>query len=48
MSAADAAAIRERLKAYEAEHGILKGKIRQKSQLLFTWLVASQGNGSWR
>ncbi len=36
----DAAGIRRRLEAYEAEHGVLKGEMRHKSHLLFTWLDA--------
>jgi hypothetical protein len=38
MSADEAAAIRRRLDAHEASHGVLKGSMRHKSHLLFTWL----------
>jgi non-heme Fe2+,alpha-ketoglutarate-dependent halogenase len=38
MSADKAAAIRRRLEAHEASHGVLKGSMRHKSHLLFTWL----------
>src|SRR5882757_7536778 len=38
MSADEAAAIRRRLEAHEASHGVLKGSMRHKSHLLFTWL----------
>jgi non-haem Fe2+, alpha-ketoglutarate-dependent halogenase len=38
MSADEAAAIRKRLEAHEAMHGVLKGSMRHKSHLLFTWL----------
>jgi len=40
MSSVDAAAIRGQLEAYEAEHGVLRGEMRHKSHLLFTWLDA--------
>jgi hypothetical protein len=38
MSADEAAAIRLQLEAHEASHGALKGSMRHKSHLLFTWL----------
>jgi hypothetical protein len=38
MSVDDAARIREQLEAHEAAHGVLKGSMRHKSHLLFTWL----------
>ena len=38
MPAADAEGIRRRLEAHEAAHGVLKGSMRHKSHLLFTWL----------
>jgi hypothetical protein len=38
MSADEAAAIRLQLEAHEASHGVLKGSMRHKSHLLFTWL----------
>jgi non-heme Fe2+,alpha-ketoglutarate-dependent halogenase len=38
LSTADAADIRTKLEAFEAEAGPLSGKLRQKSHLLFTWL----------
>jgi non-haem Fe2+, alpha-ketoglutarate-dependent halogenase len=38
MSADEAAAIRRRLEVHEASHGVLKGSMRHKSHLLFTWL----------
>ena len=38
MSVADAGNIRRRLEAHEATHGVLKGSMRHKSHLLFTWL----------
>jgi hypothetical protein len=40
MSAADAAEVRRRLEAFEADTGgPLKGNLRHKSHLLFTWLA---------
>ncbi len=38
MSRAEAGAVRARLEAFEADAGILAGKLRHKSHLLFTWL----------
>ena len=38
MSADDAARVRGQLEAHEAAHGALKGSMRHKSHLLFTWL----------
>ena len=38
MSADDAARVRGQLEAREAAHGALKGSMRHKSHLLFTWL----------
>jgi non-haem Fe2+, alpha-ketoglutarate-dependent halogenase len=38
MSADEAAGIRRRLEAHETAHGVLKGAMRHKSHLLFTWL----------
>jgi hypothetical protein len=38
MSRADAIALRAKLEAFEADAGILAGKLRHKSHLLFTWL----------
>lgn len=38
MSAHEAESIRRRLEAHEASHGALKGSMRHKSHLLFTWL----------
>ncbi len=38
MPAGDAEGIRRRLEAHEAAHGVLKGSMRHKSHLLFTWL----------
>jgi non-haem Fe2+, alpha-ketoglutarate-dependent halogenase len=38
LSAAEAAAIRQQLEAHETSHGVLKGAMRHKSHLLFTWL----------
>jgi ectoine hydroxylase-related dioxygenase (phytanoyl-CoA dioxygenase family) len=38
MTAAEVEGVRHRLEAHEAEHGPLKGSIRHKSHLLFTWL----------
>jgi len=38
LSTADAATIRAKLEAFEADAGPLAGKLRQKSHLLFTWL----------
>jgi non-heme Fe2+,alpha-ketoglutarate-dependent halogenase len=38
MSAGEVAGVRRRLEAYEAAHGVLKGSMRHKSHLLFTWL----------
>jgi non-haem Fe2+, alpha-ketoglutarate-dependent halogenase len=38
LSAADAAGLRAKLEAFEAEAGPLAGTLRQKSHLLFTWL----------
>jgi hypothetical protein len=40
MSPESAAIIRRRLESYEAEHGVLRGEMRHKSHLLFTWLDA--------
>ena len=38
LSSAEAAAIRAKLEDFEAGAGLLAGKLRQKSHLLFTWL----------
>jgi hypothetical protein len=38
MPATEAAKLRQRLEAHEAAHGVLKGTMRHKSHLLFTWL----------
>jgi len=38
MPAADAAALRDKLESFEAGAGVLAGKLRHKSHLLFTWL----------
>jgi phytanoyl-CoA dioxygenase PhyH len=38
MSAGEAADVRRQLEAHEAVHGVLKGSMRHKSHLLFTWL----------
>lgn len=38
LSTTEAAALRARLEAYEASAGDLKGPLRHKSHLLFTWL----------
>jgi non-heme Fe2+,alpha-ketoglutarate-dependent halogenase len=38
MSADDATRVRAQLEAHEAAHGALKGPMRHKSHLLFTWL----------
>ena len=38
MSAHEAEGIRRRLEAHEAIHGALKGSMRHKTHLLFTWL----------
>jgi non-heme Fe2+,alpha-ketoglutarate-dependent halogenase len=38
ITAAEAAAIRRRLEDYESRAGALKGPLRHKSHLLFTWL----------
>jgi non-haem Fe2+, alpha-ketoglutarate-dependent halogenase len=38
MSATEAEMLRGRLEAHEAAHGVLKGSMRHKSHLLFTWL----------
>ncbi|WP_454633450.1 phytanoyl-CoA dioxygenase family protein [Bradyrhizobium cenepequi] len=38
MSAGEAEGIRKQLEAHEATHGPLKGSMRHKSHLLFTWL----------
>jgi hypothetical protein len=38
MPGAEAAALRHKLEAFEAGAGILAGKLRHKSHLLFTWL----------
>jgi non-haem Fe2+, alpha-ketoglutarate-dependent halogenase len=38
LSAAEAAAVRRHLEEYEARSGGLKGPLRHKSHLLFTWL----------
>ncbi|MCA6108907.1 phytanoyl-CoA dioxygenase family protein [Bradyrhizobium cenepequi] len=38
MSAAEVEGIRRKLEEHEAAHGLLKGSMRHKSHLLFTWL----------
>src|SRR4051794_7338454 len=38
MPADEAARVRAHLEAHEATHGVLKGSMRHKSHLLFTWL----------
>jgi len=38
MQADEAANIRRQLEAHETAHGVLKGSMRHKSHLLFTWL----------
>lgn len=38
MPAAEAGQLRRRLEAHEVAHGVLKGSMRHKSHLLFTWL----------
>jgi len=38
LATAEAAAVRTKLEAFEADSGPLAGKLRQKSHLLFTWL----------
>ena len=38
LSTSEAANARARLEAFEADNGLLAGKLRQKSHLLFTWL----------
>jgi non-heme Fe2+,alpha-ketoglutarate-dependent halogenase len=38
LSSSEAQALRGKLEAFEATDGVLKGKLRQKSHLLFTWL----------
>jgi hypothetical protein len=38
LSAAEAAMLRDRLETFEADAGVLAGKLRHKSHLLFTWL----------
>ena len=38
LSGAEAQRLRGRLEAHEAAHGLLKGPMRHKSHLLFTWL----------
>jgi len=38
LSAAEAGNVRRRLEAHETAHGPLKGSMRHKSHLLFTWL----------
>jgi non-heme Fe2+,alpha-ketoglutarate-dependent halogenase len=38
MSADEAARLRKQLEAHEAARGVLKGSMRHKSHLLFTWL----------
>ena len=38
LAPAEAAVLRQRLEAHEAEHGRLQGPLRHKSHLLFTWL----------
>lgn len=38
LSTAEAASLRARLEAFEAGAGVLAGKLRHKSHLLFTWL----------
>ncbi len=40
LSAQDAEAARRQLETHEAEHGRLRGPLRHKSHLLFTWLDA--------
>src|ERR1700759_144178 len=38
LTAAEAGAIREKLEGFESGAGVLAGKLRHKSHLLFTWL----------
>jgi non-haem Fe2+, alpha-ketoglutarate-dependent halogenase len=38
LTAAEARAIRDKLEGFEAEAGVLAGRLRHKSHLLFTWL----------
>ena len=38
IPADEAGTLRRRLEAHEARHGLLKGQMRHKSHLLFTWL----------
>ena len=38
ISAEEAATLRGKLEAHERQHGLLKGPMRHKSHLLFTWL----------
>jgi hypothetical protein len=38
LTAAEAAALRDKLESFEAGAGVLAGKLRHKSHLLFTWL----------
>jgi non-heme Fe2+,alpha-ketoglutarate-dependent halogenase len=38
LSTAEAAALRDKLETFEAGAGVLAGKLRHKSHLLFTWL----------
>src|ERR1700712_1119447 len=38
LSSAEAARLRTQLESFEATAGILAGKLRHKSHLLFTWL----------
>src|SRR5256885_1149604 len=38
MPAEEAETVRRQLQAHEAEYGMLKGSMRHKSHLLFTWL----------
>ena len=38
LSSAEAARLRDQLESFEATAGILAGKLRHKSHLLFTWL----------
>ncbi|WP_454616200.1 phytanoyl-CoA dioxygenase family protein [Bradyrhizobium cenepequi] len=38
MSAAEVEGVRRKLEAHETAHGLLKGSMRHKSHLLFTWL----------
>ena len=38
MAEGEAAEVRRKLESHEATHGPLKGSMRHKSHLLFTWL----------